>query len=876
MTGMTVDGRWLGSFNTKAPQHSFCIDGFKGYPRASYSWRLQTINAPRASYLLWRFGSNPNTNEAAALSWIVHASNEIGHQNAAGYTNLPKSALPAAVRNKVNQMQSLATRNVGPYRLILNMKNQVNGNRWAHGTVKLVGRHGRLISDNFGNRNIRVTLNNGEFGNGASNRTFYLANGSGSFQYRRSNSSVQQIGGQATVNYGPVKVRRWVPNVSSAQRVVARMAGDSISARNSTRVIEIAASDNARVVLTKHGQAPGQLSEPAAGAVFALTQSQDAPVPGQGRRESTGVMGHAVFSDLKTNHTYWVHEISPPAGYALPTPNDPVRVVTGGNNSTVQVRGGQPIINRQATFDLALRKYIHAVSGQATGQTGREVAPAPTRVDVGDVVDHRIVVFNQGQTAGTAEQIIDYIPESYDFAEELNPNWTYDEVTRTATLSTGEHYLEADPTPGQVNGDEPSFMVSIFLRVNAVIYTSGDPERGKNFAEICEDSNDFDYPDIDSVPDCDKSNDIIGGDNIVDNTNDDEDDHDFDEIAPAALEVSTQATSQAKTGTVIGDSLISTKPLPGGLNVIFRAYSTDACDTDPIYVSDPVMTVAGQVRVGDPGFTAKAPGRYFWVGSVASPDGTIYYQGQCGDAGEISNVYKITTTATPSKQLGGRIRDTAHVEGDLPEGSKLRFVLYGPYDSTCENDPAFISDTIPTVTDRAEYVSGKFKPHKVGSYLWVEELISEDEQSVFTRGKCGAENETSQIWNVNTVATTTAKVGGKIRDTASVTGKVPVGSTIRFKLFGPGDENCRKPVFVSDPQPVDGPGFYRGQKYTPKKPGKHYWVEELINPEGEVIARGICGLKQETSHVSDVPEDPDTPPDTPTPPVVDVPVPVTG
>jgi hypothetical protein len=883
--GQEIQGRWLGSFNTKAPDHSFCIDGFRGYPRASYNWKMTEVNAPEVAYSLWRFGRDPSAADATALSWYIHATNKLGHNNAPGYTDLSSTALPSGVQARLSFIRSESYQNAGPYRLVLVMKNSVNGNNWADGTVKLVGGRGQTITDGFNDRKITLTLNGGRFGSGQASRTFNLTNGVGSFQYRRANSNINVIKGKASISYAPIKIRRFKSNVESAQRVVSYQTGDSFADNNSTAVKSSPPpADTASIRLIKHGQGSLPPSYPLEGAIFAINKSTSPP-GANADRERTNENGALRFDDLETNTNYYLHEITAPAGHKMPTSGLPVPVTTGGNNSVVTALGGDPVINNQTLFDLALRKYIHAVNDQPTGQNGTGT-PQPTPVKVGDIVQHRIVVFNQNETAGWAENVVDYIPEGYDFIPDLNQDWTYDETNRTALRDTGEFKLAADPTPNNINGDEPSFTVDIYLRVNSNLYTSNDDQAGVNFAEICQDGNNFDYSDIDSTPDCDQSNDVIGGDNIIDNTNNDEDDQDYDEITPQDIPASTEATKSAKVGQSITDVLNTQITMPQGLRVVFEAYPDNQCLTEAVYTSDPIPTIEGENRVEDPtGFEPATHGNYFWIARIFNPaDQREYFRGECGDPNEISRVFNIVTNATKSVQLGSDIRDVALVSGDLPENSSIRFKLYAPGDSKCEQAPAYVSDLIPTVDGKTEYISEFVPTREVGIYRWVEELVGE-EDNVLTRGECGIENENSHVWNISTVALAKADVGQDIYDIAIVTGSVPDGAKVRFKLHGPDDTTCQDPVFVSNTQPVPGPGYYQSSNYKTEDSGEHYWVEELLDENDKVIARGICGLENETTIVfaddtknkkdSDNPNNTNNP-DAPTSSVVDQSIPVTG
>lgn len=98
---------------------------------------------------------------------------------------------------------------------------------------------------------------------------------------------------------------------------------------------------------------------------------------------------------------------------------------------------------------------------------------------------YQIRITNEGNKAGYAYEIKDYIPEGLEFREEDNENWVLSEDGRTVTTDQLKDTLLE---PGE------SAVVEITLR-----WINGQTNLGvkTNWAEISEDSDD----DIDSTPD---------------------------------------------------------------------------------------------------------------------------------------------------------------------------------------------------------------------------------------------------------------------------------------------------------------------------------------------------------------------------------------
>ena len=166
-------------------------------------------------------------------------------------------------------------------------------------------------------------------------------------------------------------------------------------------------------------------------------------------------------------------------------------------------------------FDLALRKWVTQAivieDGKETiTQTGHtaEMDPEPVvkveihRKKVNQVTvkfRYSIRVTNEGDIAGYAKEITDYVPEGLRFVAEDNPGWT-DEGNNVISTRLLENTLLQ---PGE------SAEVEVLLT-----WINGENNLGlkTNTAEISEDYNDKGAPDIDSTPD----NKVPGEDDIDD------------------------------------------------------------------------------------------------------------------------------------------------------------------------------------------------------------------------------------------------------------------------------------------------------------------------------------------------------------------------
>ena len=150
-------------------------------------------------------------------------------------------------------------------------------------------------------------------------------------------------------------------------------------------------------------------------------------------------------------------------------------------------------------FDLALEKSLSSalvtVDGVSTSYTVAE-GEDTIRVEVNrKKVDSTTIQFyftitvtNEGEIAGYATEMTDYIPDGLYFEASDNPDWTQVSEKEITTNALAKTLLE----PGE------SASVQVILR-----WEQSSENMGQfiNIAEISDDWNEYDSPDIDSTPD---------------------------------------------------------------------------------------------------------------------------------------------------------------------------------------------------------------------------------------------------------------------------------------------------------------------------------------------------------------------------------------
>ena len=205
------------------------------------------------------------------------------------------------------------------------------------------------------------------------------------------------------------------------------------------------------------------------------------------------------------------------------------------------------IPNEKKVFDLALRKWVTQAIVTENGQTyvtdtGHKAEDEPeeiVKVDLkksklNDVVvkfNYSIRVTNEGEIAGYAKEVSDYIPNGLKFVAEDNPDWT-EKDGKIVTRALENTLLQ----PGE------SAEVKVLL---TWINSANNMGVMTNTAEISEDYNDYGIPDRDSTP-----NNKVPGE-------DDQDD------APVLISIST---GEAKIYYALGFAVLIT--IAGGIILI--------------------------------------------------------------------------------------------------------------------------------------------------------------------------------------------------------------------------------------------------------------------------------------------------------------------
>ncbi len=331
-------------------------------------------------------------------------------------------------------------------------------------------------------------------------------------------------------------------------------------------------------------------------------------------------------------------------------------------------------------------------------------------------------------------------------------------------------------------------------------------------------------------------------------------------LSSTASGVATRTGPRGGRITRMLGTIYDTAHLSGGVDatgtISFSLYGPDDenCSRTPVFTD--TVPVSGNGDYPSASFSPPGAGTYRWVVSYSgdsnnAPPGPT----ACGDPAETVVVPRdqpsLTSTASGTVEVGGSVHDTAQLIGGTDPTETISFTLYGPDDETCSRTPVF-SDSVP-VSGSGDYTSGSFTPIAPGTYRWVVSYSGDPNNLPAGPTACSEAAESVVVTahpparpTLTSTASTPAVAGSRIYDTAHLSGGDHPRGTISFRLYGPGDASCSRPVF-SDSVPVFGNGDHRSAAFVPADAGTYRWV---VSYSGDMANAGAgptaCGEPTET------------------------------
>jgi hypothetical protein len=321
-------------------------------------------------------------------------------------------------------------------------------------------------------------------------------------------------------------------------------------------------------------------------------------------------------------------------------------------------------------------------------------------------------------------------------------------------------------------------------------------------------------------------------------------------VGKASPSLAGTASSAAKVGESITDSVTLSEGFSAGGQLVFRAYGPNDGTCAGTTTYEQTVPVNGNGTYSPAGFAPPSAGLYKWTVEYSGDANNEAAALGCGIGDQASAVGTIAVTMTAgatSGTVGDPIGATATIaEGAIPKG-QLTFKAFFPNDATCSGAVAF-SSTV-SVSGNGQYRSAAFVPSRVGAFRWTV-AYSGDANHAATTASCG--KATSSIAQAApTIAGAVPQqlaVGTSFQDTATLRGGYSPTGTITFQIYGPVASGCPQPAFV-DTVSIAGNGAFSSDPFVPQRPGRYSFVAIYSGDSSNKKAAEPCDSASEVVEV---------------------------
>ena len=160
-------------------------------------------------------------------------------------------------------------------------------------------------------------------------------------------------------------------------------------------------------------------------------------------------------------------------------------------------------------------------------------------------------------------------------------------------------------------------------------------------------------------------------------------------------------------------------------------------------------------------------------------------------------------------------------------------------------------ESLVAISGSGPHGSGPVTLAKSGTYHWRVSYSGDRNNHPVSQTACGAEHENVEVVRARPSLTTTASpavvLGGKIRDTGTLSGGSAPSGTITFDVYGPDDSGCTGAAAHTSTVTVSGNGEYRSDEFTPAARGIYRWVARYAGDADNEATTTSCGdLGEET------------------------------
>lgn len=276
------------------------------------------------------------------------------------------------------------------------------------------------------------------------------------------------------------------------------------------------------------------------------------------------------------------------------------------------------------------------------------------------------------------------------------------------------------------------------------------------------------------------------------------------------------------------------------------------------------------IEVTSPDVSTNTAGKVYWRATLYDKNNNVLATHALGVENETVLVksYSITTKVNdPYAYVGQNSSDTATIQGKVQTGDFVRFKAYDA-DGTTElwsEDKAITADQIAKSDwgKTFDVTSGNHRVEKKDKIQWKASLMRDTD--VLATHNLGIASETvyPQVPPLTTTATTSATIGEKFGDTATVSGFVEQGAYVVFEAYNPvtgkPDTGAGK-LLTGDKHVITAAQSAESAKGTPveiksseitaNNGGNVYWQATLFDKNGVQLSTHALGIDSETTRVT--------------------------
>lgn len=235
------------------------------------------------------------------------------------------------------------------------------------------------------------------------------------------------------------------------------------------------------------------------------------------------------------------------------------------------------------------------------------------------------------------------------------------------------------------------------------------------------------------------------------------------------VNVTTTTHRLEESGTKLQDKAKIEGDVVDGSYIIFTLWKQsdgdDSSKDEKVFTSDKVMLKAGQKEADSPTYEVKETGTYYWRESIYNPvedtdippcvppTGNTDEDHPCDTPvhtekprtpGETTDVVKVTTKAQTNGTATKPVKDTALIEGKIPNDDyELVFELWKQNGNDVKDDKKVATTDAVNVPKNATTVdSPEVTPSDAGTYYWREKLVEKSTKRLVHYGDARVPGET--------------------------------------------------------------------------------------------------------------------------------------